>query len=217
MDKIRVTLVDDHQIVRDGIKNILEDQDHICIVDEFSNGQEFLNSYKADNTDLILLDINMPVRDGIETTKKAFSSHKGIKIIALSMYDEEEYIVRILDAGAKGYILKNCSSQELIKAIETVNSGSNYFSPEVSDKLLNSFTKEGKNNLNYPNEKNDLTTREKEILKLIAEEFTNQEIANKLFISNRTVDTHRRNLLQKLEAKNTAGLVKHAFRLGLTK
>lgn len=210
MKKIRILLVDDHALVREGIRNSLANLEHIEVAGEARDGREALNFLKNNCLDLVIMDISMPGMGGVEATQLIVEKYPEVNVLILSMHNEESRIREALQAGALGYILKNTSMKELLQAIETVAEGETYFTPEVSRKIMNQLVK-GKDGY----EKNQmvrLTKRETEILKLISEEFTNQEIADKLFISHRTVDTHRRNLIQKLHAKNTAGLVRYAIR-----
>lgn len=209
---INILLADDHQIIRDGIKSLIYGIEDIEIVAEACSGLqvlEFLTNKKA-KVDVVLLDINMPELNGIETALKIHQGFPDVKILCLTMHEEEGYISKVLQAGALGYILKKTGKEELIAAIRSVYSGATYISKEVGNIL---FQKIAKNSETQPNSFNEilLTQREKEILQLIASEYTNPEIAEKLFISTRTVDAHRRNLLEKLAVKNTAGLVKYAI------
>lgn len=212
MKKVRILLVDDHPMIRHGIKALLNDVEQFEVIDEAGDGQEAIDKVATLDVDLVVMDIKMPNKTGIEATAEITSRFKEVKVLALSMYDEQRYIVKILQAGALGYILKNTGKQELMKAIRTVMSGESYFSQEVSSIMMSQFMS------GRPTKSADLlrpdvslTKRETEIIKLIAEEMTNSEIAGRLGISPRTVDTHRRNLLQKLDVKNTAGLVKYAL------
>lgn len=214
---IKVILVDDHEIIRDGIKALLKGAGEIEIAGEAENGQQAIEILKNREVDLILMDISMPVMDGIDATKYISRNFSDVKVIVLSMHDDESHIINMLKAGAVGYIFKNTGKTRLIEAIKTVSSGESFFAKEASQRIMEHFMQ------NKAREKRNgsmkdvehLTEREKEVLKLIAEEYTNQEIANKLFLSPRTIDTHRRNLLQKLRVKNTAGLVKFAIKCGL--
>jgi DNA-binding NarL/FixJ family response regulator len=208
---IRVLIVDDHQIIRDGVKALLNKVEGIKIVNEASNGVEALNILKADSStlDVVLMDIGMPGMDGITATKKITDEFPEIKVLALSMHDDESHIINMLQNGASGYVLKTIGKQELISAIKRVEAGQSYFTKEASAALLGYLSKKESTKRGAPS--NKLTKREIEILDLIANEYTNNQIAEKLYISPRTVDTHRRNLLQKLNAKNTAGLVKYAM------
>jgi DNA-binding NarL/FixJ family response regulator len=216
MDKIRLLIVDDHKIFRDGVRALLNEDPEIDVTAEANDGAEALEIAKKQNFDVVLMDIRMPGMNGIEATALLKGNFPDIRILALSMYDEDHHIMEMLQAGARGYVLKNTGKKELITAIKTLAAGDSYFSKEVSTKIFEHLgsgrkdrvRKKGTNLI-------PLTRRELEILKLIAEELTNQEIADQLFISIRTVDTHRRNLLQKLNVKNTAGLVRHAYQVGL--
>jgi len=210
--KINLLIVDDHKMVREGIKLILMNQNDYEIKIEVSeNGEGAINKYKKTYFDIILMDINMIGMDGIQTTKEIVSINSSVKIIALSMHDEVYRINRMIEAGALGYLLKNAGSEELLKAIETVISGQQYFSNEVSLKLMGKYNQQviEKHNVKKGVTKK-ISKREGEILNLIANEMTNEEIAQKLNLSKRTVDTHRQSMLIKLGLKNTAGLVKYA-------
>lgn len=216
MEKLKILLVDDHPMIRIGIKSLLEGEKKIVEIDEAVDGDNCLEKLENNTYDVIIMDIKMPKKGGIDTTKEVIKKYPKAKVLALSMHDEQDFIVKMLQAGAKGYLLKNSSKEELLKAIETVSNGENYFSSDVSSIMLSKYIYK-----EFPSEKKNyksdiqLTKRETEIIKMISEELTNAEIANKLGISVRTVDTHRRNLLQKLDVKNTAGLVRYALQNGL--
>jgi len=216
MGQIRVMVADDHKMFREGVKALLEKEKQITVVSEASNGEEVMQRLQEKPVDVILLDISMEGMNGIETAKKISSQFPDVNILALSMHSEINYITSMLEAGATGYILKNTGKDEMIAAIKTVAAGDSYFSNEVSSKLIQNLNKKSQQN-GTKGQKSDipLTKREIEILQLIALEYSNPEIAEKLFISIRTVDTHRRNLLEKLGVKNTAGLVKYAIKNGL--
>ncbi len=207
---IKILIVDDHKIFRDGLVSIFEQTPDIAVVGEASNGAQVLNILSTTPTDVILMDINMGQSDGIGTTQIVKEKYPQTKVLMLSMHNESGFIVKSVEAGAVGYLLKNAGKDETIRAIKAVYNGETYYSSEVSSKLLAHINQLNKNKTGVR-----LTKRETEILQLIAEEYSNPEIAEKLFISIRTVDTHRRNLLEKLGAKNTAGLVKHAIKIGL--
>lgn len=219
---IKVLLVDDHKIVRDGISALLKEEKKFKLVGECTDGSEVMGFLATTNdaVDVILMDIMMPNTNGLDTSKLVLEKYPEMRILALSMNKDFEYIQEMLKIGAAGYILKNTGGPELISAISTVAEGKPYFSPEVTDVVMNKHmhTSEGGSpKRNGKNEAllNELTKREIEILKLIAQELTNVEIADKLYISRRTVDTHRRNLLQKLGAKNSIGLIRFAYSNGL--
>lgn len=212
MEKIRILIVDDHPMIRHGIKSLLSDEESISLIDEASDGQQAIDKLGRASFDLIIMDIKMPEMNGIEATEHIHKNFPDTRILAISMYDEQRYIVKMLQAGAQGYILKNTGKQELLNAIDTVMKGESYFSQEVSSIMMSQFmSRKGTGLGDIAKPEVPLTKRETEIIRLISEELTNSEIADKLGISPRTVDTHRRNLLQKLDVKNTAGLVKYAL------
>jgi len=203
--KIRVLLVDDHPLVLDGIRSRLEEEGSIEVIGEGSNGQEALSMADELNPDVVLMDINMPVLNGIEAAERFNIELPDIKLLMLTMHDSREYITKVLKAGAKGYILKDVSSNEMISAIKAVYIGKTYYSSGVTDILLN----EG------PKKEVPLTDREKTILCLLAEGNSNKHVARELDISVRTVETHRRNIKRKLDVKTSAGLVKYAIENGI--
>ena len=215
MNKIKVLIADDHKIIRVGLRGLIELSKDIEVVAEAENGTEVIALIKKVKVDVILMDIDMGHTSGIETTQQLKKEHPEINVLGLTMHEEQEYIVEMLGAGASGYLLKNTGMDELLTAVRTAAKGDSYFSHQVSTTLLQAITQKK----NFPAFKGThngpLTEREIEVLQLIAREFSNGEIAEKLFISIRTVDTHRRNLLEKLQVKNTAGLVKYAMEKGL--
>lgn len=205
---IRLLLVDDHQIIRHGIRALLKEHEEIEIVGEVENGKQALEAMRTTRPNVVLMDINMPVLSGIETTKLIHHKYPDVKVLALTMHSEPNYIVSILKAGAIGYILKNSDGKVLRDAILAASRGESYFPNEVSDAVLHSIMKNKPASHNTPT---SLTSREVEVLKLISYGLTTAKIAEKLFISKRTVDTHRNNLLSKLNLSNTAGLVRYAI------
>jgi len=218
MSKINIMIVDDHQIIRDGITSSLALDQEIKVVAEAACAEEALELLKINSEiDVIVMDINLgDGENGIQTTKKISQLYKKINILAISMHDDGTHILSMLKAGAIGYMLKGQGMKDLVEAIKTVAKGENYFSKHVSEILMKQFTRKSQGaSFKKQNQLIHLTKREIEVLKLIAEEYTNQEIAEKLFISPRTVDSHRGTLIQKLNVKNTAGLVKYAINHGL--
>ena len=218
MGTVKILIVDDHKIVRDGIKSMLASNPEIQILGEASNGKEaveFIDSSTIE-TDLVLMDINMPEMNGIEATTQIKQNSSGTKVLALTMLNEQQHIRKMIEVGASGYILKSSSKEELVEAIKKIHRGSHHFSEEAAQAILQDLV-----NPELTKKASDIhiqiTDREKDVLQLIVEEYTNQEIADKLFISVRTVDAHRRNLLQKIGAKNTAGLVRYAIEKNLFK
>lgn len=208
MSRINVLLTDDHQIIIDGLKSLLKNQEEINVAAEASNGREALQILLFLTIDVVLMDIDMPAMNGIDALKEIRKSHPNVKVIILSMHNEAGMIRSLIDLGANGYLLKSCSQTELIDAIKKVAAGQSYFSSDVTLALLKPATNQGQ-----PNEV--LTDRETEILKLIAAGFSNKEIGDQLFISHRTVDTHRTNLMKKLDVSNIAGLISYAIRNGI--
>ncbi len=207
MDKIRIIIADDHQLFRNGLKILLNAFPDFEVAGEASNGQEFLKVLRDTKADVALMDINMPEMDGIEATRRGLRLCPTIDIIALSMYGEEEYYYKMVDAGAKGFILKDSDISEVKDAIITVRKGGSFFSQELLYHVIQKI-KHRENESKTAN----LSKREKEILIKICEGLSNQEIAEALFISKRTVDKHRANLLGKTNSKNTASLILFAIR-----
>ncbi len=213
MANVKILLADDHKIVRDGIKLMLEPQAGIDVVDEAENGEEALAKLKDLVVDIVVMDINMPKVDGITATKKIKEEYPDVKVLALTMSNDDLHIRQMIQAGASGYIMKSAGRKELKEAIDAIMEGKHYFSDEATESIMMDLVK-GKGKSTAPDPIH-ITDREREILELIVQEHTNQEIAEKLYISSRTVDAHRRNLLQKTGARNTAGLVKYAFQHNL--
>ena len=210
MERLSIILVDDHKLFREGLKLLLDNLSFIGEVREASNGLAFLEELEAGIPDLVFIDIDMPVLNGIEATSKALQSYPDLKIIALSMYGDEEYYMKMINAGVKGFVLKNSGIQEVETAIHTVISGKNYFSQEILILLIKNMTRK-----KVQGKKSGLSEREVEILYQICMGFSNQEIADLLYLSKRTVDKHRENLLLKTQSKNTAGLVIFAIKNGI--
>lgn len=209
MTNVKIALVDDHKIVRDGIKIMLESQPGIEVIAEASNGKEVLEMIKNQRIDLVIMDINMPEVDGIAATRELIEKYPKVKVLALTMSNDDLHVRQMIQAGASGYIMKSAGRKELKGAIESIMNGKHYFSDEATHSVMMDLVK-GKGKSTSPDVVH-ITDRELEILEHIVKEYTNQEIAEKLYISPRTVDAHRRNLLQKTGARNTAGLVKYAF------
>lgn len=211
MKRINLLIADDHTMFLQGIVSLLEQESEIDIVGKANNGIEALNIIKQEAIDLIILDISMPEMDGIELSKILKKEYPEIKILVLSTHSNVNIISRLIRIGVNGYLLKNAEKSELLEAIYSIIEGNNYFSEETEEKYLaNQFKIE-----KQVSTLTELSSREKEILVLIAHEYNTAEIAEKTFISLNTVNTHRRNLLSKLNAKNTAGLVKYAVENGL--
>ena len=204
---MKILLVDDHKIIRNVLGNYIREKLNAEVI-EANNGVEGIIQVKKQKFDLIITDINMPQKDGIELMKEINDFDPELKVIALSMMDDSVSIKKMLKAGAYGYVLKEGNSAELIGAIKKVQNGEKYYSPSVTDVIMQSVIA-GKG---IGHKQADLTKRELEILKLIFEEKSNQEIADELFISQRTAETHKHNIMEKTGSKNIAGLVKYAIR-----
>ena len=209
-EKICIYLVDDHNLFREGLRLLLSRVPSIGKIHEASNGQEFIDNLETVNPDIVLIDIEMPVLNGIKATEKALEIKPALKIIALSMYADESYYTRMIEAGAKGFLLKNSSFEQVQQAITDVNEGKSFFSSEIMEGLIKNI-----NHKKIVKQGTDLTDREVEILYHICKGLSNQEIAGQLFLSKRTVDKHRENLLLKTGSKNTASLVIYAIKNGV--
>ncbi|MFK5883968.1 MAG: response regulator transcription factor [Candidatus Izemoplasma sp.] len=213
MREIKVLLVDDHKLIRDGLKSIINTTSNITVVGECGNGKEALDYLhkESDNVDIILMDITMPEMNGIEATEIITQHYPSINILALTMHTEDAYIMKMTKAGALGYILKDSNREKLIEAIKTVYQKEKYYSNEVSLKLIKLLLNKEKT-LN-----SSLSTREIQVIKSISKGHTNKEIGKELYISDRTVESHRRNIIKKLNLKNTVELVRHALKEGIIK
>lgn len=203
MEKTKVFIADDHQLFRDGLKYILSESDNFIVIGEASNGKELVEKYNETKPDIILLDINMPVMDGLASAREILKINSKQAILVLSMYDSEEYYNAFIDMGVKGFLLKDSSNQELITAIGKILKGDSYFSQQLLMKII-----KNKDEAEYVH----LTSREKEVLQLICMGASNFEISEKLFISQRTVERHRANLLEKTKSSNSIKLVLFAIK-----
>lgn len=207
MEKIKIIIADDHQLFRNGLKILLNSFPEFEVTGEASNGIEFLELLGRVKADIALMDINMQEMDGIEATRKGLKLNPSVSIIALSMYGEEEYYYKMVDAGAKGFLLKDSDISEVKEAILTVMKGGSFFSQELLYHVIQKIK-----HREQETKSANLSKREREILAKICEGLSNQEIAEALFISKRTVDKHRANLLGKTNSKNTASLILFAIK-----
>lgn len=215
---VKIVIVDDHRIIRVGLRGLLEREQDIEIVGEAERVDDVMRILADQHVDVVLMDIDLGETDGIKITSQIRSQYPKVFVLGLTMHEEPDFIVKMLEAGASGYLLKNAGRDELLAAIHAVAKGDSYFSQKVSATLLQAITRNkmaaassgSRGKIQTP-----LSERELEVLRLIAQEYSNPEIAEKLFISIRTVDTHRRNLLEKLQVKNTVGLVKYALEKGI--
>lgn len=215
MEKIKIILADDHRLFRDGVRSILSNQDHVEIIHEVSSGVELIESIKTHPCDIVISDISMPEINGIEAAQWIYDNKPEINVLILSMHINEAYIHKSMKAGVKGYLPKDVSKEELLLAIQTIYEGKEYFGQEISDLIFKSYVKETKMEAQGISAKVELTNRELEIVKLVAEGLLNKEISDQLKISIRTVDTHKANIIQKLKLKSSIDIVKYAIKNGI--
>jgi len=206
---IKVLIADDHEMIRNGLAALLRDEPEIRVVEFAVNGKEALEKCATGSIDLVLMDIMMPEMNGVDATIAIRKKHPNIKVLAVTINEEQRFVKEILQAGASGYLLKHSTKKEIVQAIKDVAQNKQYFSSEILTRISNEFAT-GKTS-----RRPILTNKETDVLCLIAREFTNQEIADQLNCGIRTVDTHKRNLIKKLEVKNVVGLVKYAIRMGV--
>jgi DNA-binding NarL/FixJ family response regulator len=211
---IQILLVDDHQMMRDGLRSILELEDDLHVVGEATNGFEALEMISTLLPDVIIMDIGMKGLNGIETTRQIKAQNPRVQVIALSTHSAEPYVLNMLEAGASGYVVKNAAVEEVRRAIRAVASGHHYLSPEIAGSVVESHLRR------WPQERASvyslLGSRERQVLQLLAEGHTSGEIAEQLHIATTTVDSHRRNIMKKLDMRGVAELTKFAIRHGLT-
>lgn len=210
MNKVKLLVVDDHPMLRGGIVSLFEKVPNIEVTCEAGNGQEAIECIEKQVPDVVLMDINMNGRLDVTTTETIKERWPTVKVLAFSIHEEVQVIRSMLKAGASGYILKSATHQEIIKAINAVMVGESYYGQEVLDIMTRSITSDG----DGPHGDVSLSNREKQVLHHVAQEYTNQEIADEINISLRTVETHKRNLIKKLRVKNVAGLVRFAIEQG---
>lgn len=204
-EKLKIAIVDDHEMFRSGVKLILSQRNDWEVVIEAINGKDFLNQLKQYTPDIVLLDISMPELNGYQTAKQALKDFPQLKIVILSMHSEEEYYYKMIEIGVKGFILKNSGVDELLRSIEEVSSGNNYFAQDLLKKIVLSI-----NNVEV-NKSLKLNDKEKDILHLICNGYTNKEISENVFLSVKSIERYRSILLQKTDTRNTAHLVMHAI------
>jgi len=221
MKKTRILIADDHAVVRSGLRLLLRSRPDVAVVGEATDGEEAVRLAERLRPDIAILDISMPKLDGIAATKILRRKHPDLKIVVLTVHEDEEYAYQILSAGANGYLLKNAGKKEIFNAIDAVRAGERFFSPGISQLIVEGFIKRAEHTSNeeqppHPSA-TELTEREREILHYVALGYTNKQIADLLFLSFRTVSTHRANLMQKLDIHDTANLVRYAINNGLAK
>lgn len=216
---IKILLADDHLLVRNGIKSLLEEEEMLEVIGEAANGQEALELAKELQPDLLIIDVRMPIMDGIEAVGYLHSYSPKTRAIVLSMHDSEEYILKSIKAGASGYLLKDTGKPEFIKAINTISKGGKYFSGDISNVIVSNYLQNSNNEpkkVTAPSSAHGLTKKEVEILQLILSGRTNTEISDSLGKSKRTIETHRFNLMKKLNVKNLIELSSKAKELGFS-
>lgn len=209
----RILVVDDHTLVREGIVNLLSSDPVLKVIGQAATGEEGVAKALELRPDVVMMDISLPGISGLEATAQIKNKAPDIKVLVLSMYDNDEYVLQVLKYGASGYVLKKAMAQELIHAVKTIRDGETYLYPSIATKLVNQMVLSAEKN---KSEKSDpLTERENEILRYIAQGFTNKEVAGLLALSNRTVQTHRANIMKKLGIHSTVELVKYAIQKGI--
>ncbi len=215
MSKIRILLADDHAILRAGLVRLLGEEKDIEVVGEAENGREAVQKVQELHPDIVLMDIGMPVMNGMEATKQIKKRDADVKVLVLTMHDNEEYLFQVLQAGAVGYVLKKAADSDLVNAIHVVSRGDCFLYPSAAKMVVEDYLDKLKNGQEPTSSFDTLTDREREILTLVAEGHTNREIAETLFISVKTVETHKANIMEKLNLHKRAELVKYAIKKGM--
>ena len=210
---IRILLADDHKIVRDGLRTLIGKEAGMEVIGEAENGRKALKMAEKIRPNVVIIDVTMPDMNGIEATKKMVTEIPGVKVIALSMHSDRRFVLGMLEAGASGYLMKDCAFDELAKAVRSVSTGQTYLSPSIADVLVKGYLDRVNEKLSVA--RSPLTEREREILQLLAEGRSSKEIAAHIGVSVKTVETHRRNMMQKLNMRSVAELTKYAIREGL--
>lgn len=216
-EKIRIHLADDHQVLIDGLTNLLNTVEEFEVAGTSLDGENIFDDVVKNKAEILILDISMPKKDGIEVLKEFHKKGFPCKVIILSSYDDLKIIKEVMKLGASGYLTKKCAGENIIEAIEVVHLGQEYFDDSVREKIFNTFTENNPKLKTIPQEHNILSARELEIITLISLEYSGKEISEQLFISTNTVETHRKNIMKKLKTKNTIGLVKYAIKNNLIK
>jgi len=214
--KINIYLADDHQLLIDGMQAVLRTQPHYQIAGFSLNGENLIEKAISQNTDILVMDINMPVKDGLEVLRELSGKQLPFRIIVLSSYDDLKLVREVMKLGASGYMTKQCAGENIVEAIQVVFDGEEYFCKTISDKIFSTFARNNpKVNTGSTSFQTNLTGRELDIIRLISLEYSGKEIGEELFISQHTVETHRKNLMKKLEVKSSVGLVKYAIKHNL--
>ena len=215
MEKIKVLLAEDHTIVRKGIRSLLDSEDSIDVIGEAENGRDAVKKVEQLHPDIVLMDITMPVLNGLEATRQIKKMFPEVKVLILTVHANEEYIFQVLKSGASGYLIKQAAPAELITAIQAARHGDAFFSPKISRKIIEEYNRQSEEEHGMSSF-DKLSRREREVLQLIAEGKSTRKIADLLFVSIKTVETHRAHLINKLNIRSTAELTKYAIRMGVT-
>lgn len=213
---MKILLADDHKVLRSGLRRILEDHDDLEVVGEAADGREAVDLANSLEPDIVVMDIGMPQMNGMEATRQILSKHPRMNVLILSMYADENYVVQVLRAGARGYLLKDTAEEDLIDAVRSVASGTPFFSPKIARLLVGDSMQRLRNEA-ASDTYELLTPREREVLQLIAEGKSNKEVAQHLFVSPTTVETHRARIMDKLDLHSTAEIVLYAVRKGIVR
>lgn len=211
---LKILIADDHKIVRDGLRHLLEDQAQYVVIGEAENGRKAVQLARKHHPDIVIMDISMPDLNGIDATHQMIAENSGVKVIALSMHSDKQYVDQMLKAGVSGYLLKDCAFEELDRALKVIAGGGVYLSPDVAGLVVQDYV--GQLHEKAPEPSVAMTVREREVLQLIAEGHSTRAIANALNISVKTVETHRKNIMEKMNVRSVAELTKIALREGLT-
>ena len=207
-----ILLVDDHRMMRDGLRALLEQHDQYTIVGEASDGRTAVEMADSLQPDIVVMDISMPKLNGVEATRKILADHPHMKIIALSMHADRRYVMQMLDAGASGYLIKNSASEDMVRALGIVVGGQSFLSPAITDQVIHVATDQHRDESAF----SVLTNREREVLQLLAEGRSSKEIAAELYLSVKTIEARRRDIMNKLDIHNVAALTRYAIREGIT-
>ncbi|HOM82347.1 MAG TPA: response regulator transcription factor [Armatimonadota bacterium] len=216
-DKIRLLLADDHAILRSGLRLLLSEQPDMEVVGEAADGEEAIEKTRELNPDILLLDITMPGVGGLEVLERIKKECPQVRVVVLTMHDDESYMERVMASGGSGYVLKKAADTELISAIRAVHQGGVYLHPSMTRALVNQLQRRSAAQERQSRLESKLSEREREVLKLIAEGYTNKEIADMIFLSVKTVETHKAHIMDKLELRSRAELVRYALDNGLLK
>lgn len=213
-EPIRVVVADDHTILREGVHSLLSLESDISVVGEARDGLEAIELVEKADVDVVIMDMVMPRMNGLEATREIKRRWPNVKVLVLSMYDDDEYIQQVIQAGASGYVLKRVAAEDLVRAIREVHGGASFLYPPIAAKLIDDYLRLVRGDA-HPDSEGVLTPREREVLKLIAEGNTNQEVAAALHLSKKTVESHRSNIMRKLDLRDVTDLVKYAIRKGV--